>query len=467
MALGGGNNVLFTGDYPGALVKSAARGISAVGDTADCVGGVVGSADGGGDRADILPTTEDNTVTVRAEAGVEWDDFVAWCVERGLWGVENLSAIPGTVGAAPIQNIGAYGAEAKDVISSVECFCPETGNFLTLAAEHCGFGYRDSVFKRELRGRVIVVAVNFELSVVPRPNLGYGALAAKVAEISGSHTPAGHQPHNMSTTPSKGEELARRVGAAACDELFQSSGENGRASEGLTPGVVRAAVGTPTGTAAGGSPQVGSPAGDGLSPAVVRAAVMEIRRGKLPDPQVTGNAGSFFKNPVVDRAVAERLLADYPSMPVYPVAEAAGISGNHTPAVDGPGTVSQTGARGGVSTSTASSQPSAAWGFGLTNCDAIRDGGTPTDLWVAERASRKPDNQTGGEKVKLAAGWLIDKAGWRGRREGRVGIHEGQALVVVNLGGATGAEVVEFSRRVRAAVRGKFGIEIEPEVNFV
>ncbi len=291
MALGGGNNILFTEDFDGTLIRLAARGIEITGEDSE-------------------------TMYVRAEAGAGWDDFTEWCVARGVWGVENLSGIPGTVGAAPIQNIGAYGAEVGDVITSVECFAVDTGTKLTLAAKHCGFGYRDSVFKRALRGKVIITAVNFALSKEPRPNLRYAALAEKVA---------------------------------ACSE---------------------------------------EPTLEAIS-----RAVIEIRNSKLPDPRVTGNAGSFFKNPVVPTSVAHEIAARYPGMPLYPAAE-EGMS-------------------------------------------------------------------------KLAAGWLIEQAGWKGRNEGRVGIHPQQALIVINLGGATGREIVDFARTVQADVRKKFGVDLETEVNII
>lgn len=219
MALGGGNNILLTGDFDGTMVKSAARKIEVTGETAE-------------------------TLRVRAEAGVEWEEFVEWCVAQEVWGVENLAGIPGTVGAAPIQNIGAYGAEAGDVITTVECFAVERAAKMTIDREHLAFGYRDSVFKGALKGRVIVTAVNFELSKTPRPNLGYGALAEK----------AGKEP----------------------------------------------------------------------KPKNIAQAVREIRNSKLPDPRVTGNAGSFFKNPVVDMTLARRLAEANPEMPLYP---AGGESG--------------------------------------------------------------------------------------------------------------------------------------------
>jgi UDP-N-acetylmuramate dehydrogenase len=289
MALGGGNNMLFTGDFDGTLVKSVARGIAVTGETA-------------------------GKLSVRAEAGGDWGDFVEWCIGHEVWGAENLSAIPGTVGAAPIQNIGAYGAEVKDIITSVECFDIETGSVLILAAEHCAFGYRDSVFKRTLRGRAIVTAVNFALSRTPRPNLRYAALAEKVAGA--------------------GRPTLRDISRA----------------------------------------------------------VREIRNSKLPDPHVTGNAGSFFKNPVVDTATAHALAGRYPGMPLYPA-----------------------------------------------------------------------DDTT----TKLSAAWLIEQAGWRGRTSGRVGIHPGQALIVVNTGGATGTEIIDFAHRVAGDVKEKFGVDLTPEVNIV
>lgn len=289
MVLGGGNNILFTRDYPGTLIHPVSRRIE--------------------------ETAEDGeTVRARAMAGVDWDDFTGWCAERGLWGAENLTGIPGTVGACPIQNIGAYGAEARDIIESVECWSADTGNFVTLAAAHCGFGYRDSVFKRELRGRAIITAVNFVLSKEPRPNLTYAVLAEKMA---------------------------------------------------------------------GQEPTIDA----------VRRAVTEIRDSKLPDPRVTGNAGSFFKNPIVDEADALRIAVEHPGMPIYPCAEEG--------------------------------------------------------------------------RVKLAAGWIIDVAGWKGRSVGRVGIHPRQALIVVNLGGATGQEIVDFARLVQADVKAKFGVELDTEVNIV
>ena len=287
--LSGGNNILFTRDYDGVLITPVGRQIT-------------------------LLLDDGESVLVRAEAGVEWDDLVEWAVERGLWGIENLSLIPGKAGAAPVQNIGAYGCEAKDTIERVEMFCVETGTMLTLDGGHCGFAYRESVFKHELRGRVIITSVVLRLHRTPQPKLGYG-------------------------------DVEREVEARG-----------------------------------------------GVSLRNIREAISAIRRAKLPDPKQTGNAGSFFKNPVVEAPVAERLLAQWPDMPHYPAPEG---------------------------------------------------------------------------RVKLAAGWLIDRAGWKGRSEGHVGVHERQALVLVNRGGATGSEVLAFARKVQQAVHERFGVEIDTEVNIL
>ena len=219
--LAGGNNILFTEDYDGVLLTPVARQIALLSDDGD-------------------------EVRLRVEAGVEWDDLVEWAVERGLWGIENLSLIPGKAGSAPVQNIGAYGCEAKDAIRRVEMYCVETGNLLTLDAAHCGFGYRESVFKHDLKGRVIITAIEIRLSHTPRPKLGYG-------------------------------DVEREVEARG-----------------------------------------------GVTLRNIREAICAIRRAKLPDPKVTGNAGSFFKNPVVDECVARQLQAQWPDMPVYPAAGCAG-----------------------------------------------------------------------------------------------------------------------------------------------
>lgn len=288
--LGGGNNILFTRRFEGTLIKPSATGITVIGEDTD-------------------------TVTLRAEAATDWDRMVAWCVERGLWGAENLSLIPGTVGASPVQNIGAYGAEAAGIIYRVHLYDTLRREHATLEKADCRFAYRDSIFKHELRGRTVITAVELRLGKHPAPNLAYGDLKAQV-EARG-----------------------------------------------------------------------------GASIANIRDAVCAIRRSKLPDPDTLGNAGSFFKNPVVDNATAERLREEDPACPVYPVS-AHGM-------------------------------------------------------------------------CKLAAGWLIDRAGLKGFRMGRVGVHERQALVLVNFGGATGNEVIALARYVQDRVFDRFGVRIEPEVNIL
>ena len=291
MVMGGGNNILFTRDIERTIIIPCDTTIEVI-------------AEG------------NQSVDIRVGAGLEWDELVEWCVERELWGIENLSLIPGKVGAAPVQNIGAYGTEAKEAITSVEMYCPESDNFITLAAEHCAFGYRESVFKQTLKGRVIITAVTFRLSKIAKPKLDYGDVCREVE--------------------SRGGATLRNI----------------------------------------------------------REAICSIRRTKLPDPAVTGNAGSFFKNPIVERATAEALLAEYPDMPHYPAADP--------------------------------------------------------------------------EKVKLAAGWLIDKCGLKGYTEGNVGVHARQALVLINTTGeAKGSEVIAFAQMVQQRVAEKFGIAIYTEVNIL
>lgn len=286
--LGGGNNILFTRRYDGILIHPTGRTITVLAE-------------------------DSKQLTVEVGAAVEWDDFVAWCGERELWGAENLSLIPGTIGAAPVQNIGAYGAEAKDVIGRVHYFDTVECKHLSLTNEKCRFSYRDSIFKQELRGRAIITSVEFTLSKLPQPNLGYGDLARETEALGG-----------------------------------------------------------PTLTN-------------------IREAVCKIRRSKLPDTAVLGNAGSFFKNPIVEKCIADELSAKHEKMPLYPTADTT--------------------------------------------------------------------------KYKLAAGWLIDQAGMKGYRTGNVGVHDRQALVLVNHGGATGGEVMALARDVQQRVAEKFGVEIEPEVN--
>ena len=289
--LGAGNNTLFTKFYDGVLIVPKSSGRTILSDDGECV-------------------------DIRVEAAHDWDELVAWSVEQGLWGIENLSAIPSSVGAAPVQNIGAYGAEAKDAITVVEYFDTRTMEVVRLRNEECRFAYRESIFKQELKGVAIILAVELRLCRTPRPNLGYGDVI---------------------------KEVEARGGATLSN---------------------------------------------------IREAICAIRSSKLPDPKVLGNAGSFFKNPIVERAVAESLIERYADMPHYPVA------GDDS-------------------------------------------------------------------KVKLAAGWLIDRSGLKGYRQGSVGVHERQALVLVNYGGATGGDVIGLAEYVCGEVKRCFGVEISPEVNIL
>ncbi len=288
MVLSGGNNILFTQDYPGTLLHPTNNIMDIMGETS-------------------------GRVIVRAGAAVEWDDLVGMCVENGLWGIENLSYIPGYAGAAPVQNIGAYGAELADVLQSVQYYDVESGEILGLPAAECRFGYRESIFKHELKGRAIILSITLALSREPAPRLGYGDLKSEVEALGG--------------------------------------------------------------------PTLKN----------IREAVTAIRKRKLPEPKVLGNAGSFFRNPVVDPAKARELAEKWPGMPSWP-------------------------APGGV---------------------------------------------------KLPAAWLIEKAGWKGRSLGRAGVHKDQALVLVNLGGATGSEIVALAQAVIKDVESLFGVRLSPEVNIV
>lgn len=255
-------------------------------------------------------------VVLKVGSGVEWHAFVRYTVEKGLGGIENMSLIPGSVGASPMQNIGAYGSEIKDSFVSLEALHIESLEIHTFNKEQCQFGYRESVFKRALKDQYIIVSVSYRLSKNPKINTTYGAIQSEIEVM----------------------------------------------------GVEQVTVET------------------------VSQAVMNIRRSKLPDPKELGNAGSFFKNPVVPKAVFEGISSNYPDAPHYP--------------------------------------------------------------------------QENGEE-KLAAGWLIEKAGWKGKRIGNCGVHERQALVLVNYGGATGNEIYELSGLIIEDIRSKFGVTLEREVNIL
>lgn len=292
LVLGGGSNLLFTRDLDGVVLLNEIMGIDVVAES-------------------------DRTVLVKAGAGVVWHDLVLHCVQRGWGGIENMSLIPGKVGAGPMQNIGAYGVELKDVFRSLEAVRISDGEAVAFDAAACNFGYRESFFKREGRDQFIIVNVTFELAKPPHVlNTKYGSIQ---------------------------------------DELR------------------RMHISDPTITD-------------------VSNAVIAIRNSKLPLPSVLGNAGSFFKNPVVPVSIADKIKATHPDVVTFPA---------------------------------------------------------------------------GNGSVKLAAGWLIEKAGWKGHRAGNCGVHDKQALVLVNYGGATGREIFDLSERVLLSVREQFGVELEREVNVV
>jgi len=285
--IGGGSNLLLTRDFDGVVVHSAMKGIERLDDQ-----------------------------RIRCGSGEVWDEVVEWCVNNGYYGAENLSLIPGEVGASAVQNIGAYGAEVKDLIETVEAVEIATGKRCVFTSEECHYAYRDSRFKKEWKNRFLITHVVYKLQTSFEPALDYGNIRAALEE----------------------KDLVT------------------------------------------------------VTPAALRQTIIDIRKAKLPDPEVMGNAGSFFMNPIVKREKFEQLLALYPQMPHYRI-------------------------------------------------DA--------------------------EHEKIPAGWMIDQCGWKGKSLGRAGVHDKQALVLVNLGGATGSEIVRLCEVIQQDVKTKFGIAIFPEVNVI
>ena len=290
LVIGGGSNLLLTGDVEALVLRMASRGLRIV-------------------------SSQGDAVLVEAEAGEPWHPFVQWTLEQGLQGLENLSLIPGTVGAAPMQNVGAYGVEIKDVFAGLTALDRHTGELREFTLDECEFAYRDSRFKREA-GRWLILRVRFALARAGALRLDYGPLRQRLAEQGVS------------------EPTASDVSRAICS----------------------------------------------------------IRSEKLPDPAVLGNAGSFFKNPLVSADLAARLRAEHADLVAYPQADG---------------------------------------------------------------------------QVKLAAGWLIEKAGWKGFRDGDAGVHRQQALVLVNYGGATGAQLLALARRIQVDIRTRFGVSLEIEPNIL
>ena len=290
--LGGGSNVLFRGDYDGLVVKMANQGVQEL-------------------------KRENGQVWLQVQAGEVWHDFVLHTLDLGLNGLENLSLIPGTVGASPVQNIGAYGVEVKELIDSVCCFDLEQQTLVNLSNAECEFAYRESFFKQAGKGRYVIVSVTFVLSEQFTMQAHYGDLAAVLAENCGNRI-----------------ITARDVSQAVC----------------------------------------------------------QIRSNKLPNPKVLGNVGSFFKNPVVSVKLAQSLLTNYPNMPHYP-------------------------------------QPNGS--------------------------------------VKLAAGWLIDQCGLKGYQVGQAAVHDKQALVLVNLGGASASDVATLAAKIQETVQQRFNVALSPEPSWL
>lgn len=290
LILGGGSNLLLTDDFGGLVIKVELTGIQVIAE-------------------------DDSTLLVKVGAGEVWHDWVLYSLDQNWAGMENLSLIPGTVGASPMQNIGAYGVEIKDVFESLEALNRNSLELEEFSAADCKFGYRESVFKHELKEQYVICSVTFRLKKKPEFHVDYGAIRDVLTE------------------------------------------------KGITELTLKA----------------------------VSDAVISIRQSKLPDPKEIGNAGSFFKNPTISTGQFEKLKSAYPSLPGYP-------------------------------------------------------------------------NEEG---VKVPAGWLIEQAGWKGKRVGEVGVHAKQALVLVNYGQGDGSQIKALSEQIQYSVNEKFGIELSPEVNFV
>ncbi len=288
--LGGGSNVLFTKDFEGIVVLNKIKGIETI-------------------------KENDEYVFLKAFGGELWHSFVEYSVNKGYWGLENLALIPGTVGASPMQNIGAYGVELKDTMESLEALDMLTGEKKVFSKDECEFGYRESIFKNNLKGKYFILSVVFKLSKKQSKNIEYKVLKEYI------------ESKKIDTS------LSKNISEAVC----------------------------------------------------------EIRRSKLPDPKVLGNAGSFFKNIFVGEEKLEELLKTYPDIPSF-----------------------------------------------------------------------KDE-----DKIKIPAGWLIEQCGWKGKKVGRVGVHDRQALVIVNYGGATGNELKKLAEDIVDSVYSKFGLKLSTEVNFI
>lgn len=291
LILGGGSNMLLIQDFEGLAIKNNILG------------------------KEIISENE-TEVVAKFGGGEVWHDIVLWTIAKGWNGMENMSLIPGSIGAAPIQNIGAYGKELKDVFVELEAIDLSNGKLKVFNLEECAFGYRNSIFKNELKGQYVITSVTLKLSKIPEFNISYGTIQLELDKMG-------------------------------IKELSAKS---------------------------------------------ISSAVIAIRRSKLPDPAELGNSGSFFKNPIIAESLYEEVKYEHPGLPSYPAGE---------------------------------------------------------------------------QLVKVPAGWLIDQAGWKGKRVGKCGVHNKQALVLVNYGGATGQDIFQLSEDIIADVIQKYGIELEREVNVI
>lgn len=300
LIIGSGSNLLLTSDYPGTVVHSTIKGKEII-------------------SSSVISYPSPLIKLVRCGSGEIWDDVVAWSLEHNLYGAENLSIIPGEVGASAVQNIGAYGAEAKDLIFDIEAVEISTGKLVHIPNEACEYSYRQSKFKHEWRDKYFITHVTYKFNSVFKPDLDYGNIRKALSD--------------------KGIDVP-----TAMD---------------------------------------------------VRNTIIDIRNAKLPDPKVQGNAGSFFMNPIVDKTTFDQLLKAHPNLRYFEV--------------------------------------------------------------------ESPDGNS--KMYKIPAGWMIDQCGWKGKSLGPAGVHDKQALVLVNRGGAKGNDIVKLMHAIQHDVKAKFGLDIKPEVN--
>ncbi|MBQ8484264.1 MAG: FAD-binding protein [Bacteroidales bacterium] len=423
--IGGGSNLLFTDDFKGTVLHSKINFIEILDEChSKCHFRTNGTSSEDVDSSDSGHENAPEVVLVSVGAGVVFDDFCDWAAKEGLWGVENLSYIPGEVGASAVQNIGAYGVEVKDVIHRVYCYDTVEEEFVSFSVEECGYGYRDSIFKNpEVKGRYVVTHVVFALSREPRPRLDYGHLRDAVL----SALPADSITETESL-PSRGDGplpfMRPRSATVSADAAQQ-----------VKPTI----EGTPThsDTSSDCNFDRTQRVEKSITPALIRKVIIRIRKEKLPEPSVVGSAGSFFKNPVVSAEHFARIEAaakaehgaDYnvPHYIIMPECQCVPETPSHSV---GP-----------------SPYP------GVGKCL----------LHTNDTSAGRGDYS-----VKVPAAWMIEQCGWKGRRSGGAAVWEKQPLVIVNYTGeAYPEEIVGLEKRIIASVKSKFDVELHPEVEHV